>query len=454
MTSIRRRLSVGLALSLIGVFILLGMGVSLSFRMLTEGYIVSRLEHDAESLLTSLAIMPHDAQPILHAERINPVYEKPFSGHYYIVTAGDTELRSRSLWDQTLQVPAVAVGESIKLRLQGPQRQLLLMQVSAFRKSGQTVTIAVAEDLTPIRHEVREFQLRYALFGIAALVLLLVLQRSILTRGLRPLDSTCREIGELERGAREQLSENVPHEMQPVVRKINHLLTVLQQRLARSRNAMGNLAHALKTPLTLLSQLADRDEHFRSASEAATARELVERIRSLTERELKRARLAGPTVHAVRLDLHEELTALIGVLRQLYRERDLDIALDMPSALSMNIDREDLHEIIGNLLDNACKWARTQVRIQVRTQARSAAQPDTGVGIDIEDDGPGRTTTELESLYQRGVRVDEGNVPGHGLGLAIVQDIVGHYGGELTLGRSESLGGFSVRVWLPAAQQH
>lgn len=445
MTSIRRRLSVGLALSLVGVFILLGLGVSLSFRMLTEGYILSRLGHDAESLLTALT--PVDSQLTLRAERVNPVYEQPFSGHYYILTLDRGELRSRSLWDQTLQLPQVAVGESITLRSPGPQDQLLLVQVSTYRKAGQAVTIAVAEDLTPIRHEVREFQLRYAVFGLAALLLLLLLQRTILMRGLRPLESTCAEINALEQGEREQLNESVPIEIQPVVRKINHLLVVLHQRLRRSRHAMGNLAHALKTPLTLLSQQADRDENYQSAAQAASARELIERIRSLTERELKRARLAGPVALAARLELGEELKALVGVLKQLYRERGLQVTLDVPVAVAFAIDREDLHELAGNLLDNACKWARAEVYVHVRR----VTQPQPGVEIRIEDDGPGRTDAELASLNQRGVRVDEAAAPGHGLGLAIAQDIVSHYGGQLTLGRSERLGGFSVTLWLPDA---
>ena len=445
MTSIRRRLSIGLALSLVGMLVLLGVGVNFSFRLLTEGYILSRLEHDTERLLAAVTVGSANPGLVLNDLPVNPVYEKPFSGHYYVIESAGQVLRSRSLWDQTLEVPRVAVGESLQLRQLGPRQQLLLVRISAYRKAGQLLNIAVAEDLTPIRQEVREFQARYIAFGLAAMVLLLLLQWWILTRGLRPLNTTCIEIGELERGMRAQLSENVPTEIRPVVHKVNHLLATLHQRLTRSRNAMGNLAHALKTPLTLLGQIADRDANFRSTEQAAEARELVERIRSLTERELKRARMAGAHTAVTMLEVGEELQALTGVLRQLYSEPGVDIALHIPPGLRLAADREDFHELFGNLLDNACKWARARVRIQ----AQSVTQPAPGVSIAIEDDGPGRSADELQHLNQRGVRVDEQAVPGHGLGLAIAQEIVSHYNGRLTLGSSPDLGGFKATLWIP-----
>ncbi|HEY9198982.1 MAG TPA: ATP-binding protein, partial [Gammaproteobacteria bacterium] len=288
MKSIQARLNSGLALSLIAVFVIIGLGVSFSFRVLAENYILSRLEHDAESLLAALVLRPGDNPIGLRGDRLNPVYQRAYSGHYYRIEVNDAVLRSRSLWDQDLAVPPVDAGAAAVLRAEGPEQQLLLVRVAGYRKAGQAVTIAVSEDLSPIRTEVRKFQLRYVLFGLAALALLLLLQRRILRRGLAPLAETRNELLELERGERRQLGEQVPDEVLPLVRQINRLLTSLQQRLQRSRNALGNLAHALKTPLTLLGQIADHDEQFRDPATAAQARALVEKIRTLTERELKR----------------------------------------------------------------------------------------------------------------------------------------------------------------------
>lgn len=441
MKSIQARLNSGLALSLIAVFVIIGIGVSFSFRMLAENYILSRLEHDAESLLTALVLRPGEHPVGLRGDRLNPVYQRAFSGHYYRIEVNGAVLRSRSLWDQDLAVSPAAAGFSAVSRMEGPEEQLLLVRVAGYRKVGQAVTIAVAEDLSPIRAEVRQFQIRYVLFGFAALVVLLFLQRQILRRGLAPLVSTRNELLELERGERRELREAVPDEVLPLVRQINRLLASLQQRLQRSRNALGNLAHALKTPLTLLGQIADRDDHFRDPATAAQARALVEKIRTLTERELKRARLAGTAGGGERLDLGQELDALAGVLRQLYRERELLIEVSHPAGLRFAADREDMRELFGNLFDNACKWAKSHVRVSAETTAA-------GVRVVIEDDGPGRNEEELAILNQRGVRIDEDSAPGYGLGLAIVQDVLDDYGGRLTLGRSAELGGFRAEVEL------
>jgi len=441
MISIQRRLGASLALIMIGVFLILGIGMSLSFRTLMEGYMLSRLEHDAESLLGALLLQPGIADIDLRAGRMNPVYQRPFSGHYYVISIDGRTWRSRSLWDQTLALPAVAVGETARLRATGPEDQLLLVHVAGFRKAGHDLSIAVAEDLSPIRAEVRKFQLRYGLFGALALALLLVSQRQILKLGLVPLRRTRMEIAEMERGERERLSETVPEEILPVVRQVNGLVATLRQRLSRSRNAMGNLAHALKTPLTLLGQIADRDDVFRDAATAAQMRDQVAVLRKLLDRELKRARLAGAAATGTRLDLRTELEALVAVLRQLYRERDLQLELDLPASLPLAADREDMHELFGNLLDNACKWARSRVRVR---HVRSG----NGLVIRVEDNGPGRNPEELADLDRRGVRIDEDAVPGHGLGLAIAQDIVQHYGGRLRLGRSADLGGFLAEVEL------
>lgn len=441
MISIQRRLGASLALIMIGVFLILGIGMSLSFRTLMEGYMLSRLEHDAESLLGALLLQPGVADIDLRAGRMNPVYQRPFSGHYYVISIDGRTWRSRSLWDQALALPAVAVGETARLHATGPEDQLLLVHVAGFRKAGHDLSIAVAEDLSPIRAEVRKFQLRYGLFGALALALLLVSQRQILKLGLVPLRRTRTEIAEMERGERERLSETVPEEILPVVRQVNGLVATLRQRLSRSRNAMGNLAHALKTPLTLLGQIADRDDVFRDAATAAQMRDQVAVLRKLLDRELKRARLAGAAATGTRLDLRSELEALAAVLRQLYGERDLQLELDLPASLPLAADREDMHELFGNLLDNACKWARSRVRVR---HVRSGH----GLVIRVEDNGPGRNPEELADLDRRGVRIDEDAVPGHGLGLAIAQDIVQHYGGRLRLGRSTDLGGFLAEVEL------
>ncbi len=193
----------------------------------------------------------------------------------------------------------------------------------------------------------------------------------------------------------------------------------------------------MKTPLTLLNQLAD-DERLQAHPELHRAvRTQLDALQRITERELKRARLAGAGRSGEHVALVAELDALVDTLRRIYRDKGLEFVVQVTEGAQFPGDREDLLELLGNLLDNACKWARHQVRVTVDS--------GTELLLRIEDDGPGCAPQTLEHLVQRGVRDDE-RTAGHGLGLSIVQEIVGQYGGRLSFGRSETLGGFSVEV--------
>jgi signal transduction histidine kinase len=165
------------------------------------------------------------------------------------------------------------------------------------------------------------------------------------------------------------------------------------------------------------------------------------RLRERVDNELRRARVAGGRVPGKALALAAEIEALAATLRKLYGERGLDIICDIDPTIGFKGDREDLLELCGNLLDNACKWARSQVLVTARRGH--------GIVLHVEDDGPGCSPEDLQKLAQRGVRLDDG-VEGHGLGLAIARNIATSYGATLTLGRSAALGGFEVAVRFPA----
>ena len=169
----------------------------------------------------------------------------------------------------------------------------------------------------------------------------------------------------------------------------------------------------------------------------------VDTIRVLMERELKRARLAGGGVWGRSFDPATEIPPLLDALKSIYRDKRLEIDSRIPAGMLFPVDRQDMLELLGNLLDNACKWAHRCVLLTVEQAS--------GLSMVVEDDGPGCPAEELEQLAQRGVRIDE-SASGHGLGLAIVRDVVENYGGSLRFGRSAELGGFMVRVWLPEPQ--
>ncbi len=435
MGSLQKRLDVGLVISLVLFFVFQWVIVSGFVRSLTEEQAASRLKEDSEGLLIALHFPEPTSKPTLNPDRIDPIYKRPFSGRYFQIETSGNVLRSRSLWDQSLSLSPLAVGKTQKSHVSGPQGQNLLLVLSAYQKQHHTISIAVTEDLSAIETEITTFQIRYALLSLAILVVLIFIQRRIVRGGLAPLERGRRDMTTLEKGEIERLSEAVPSEIKPFVKEINRLIEGMQQRLQRSRNATGNLAHALKAPLTLLIQLADRAEIKKFPEFQQELSEQTALLRRLLDRELKRARLAGSEGRGQGLHIEEEVQPLFEALKKIYREKELEMAYEIPEGLTLPFDREDLLELLGNLLDNACKWASHRVRFSVESG-------DTLLFC-IEDDGPGVAPAALKGLSLRGQRLDE-SIDGHGLGLAIAWDIVTQYQGRIDFGKSERLGGFQV----------
>ncbi|MCC7201835.1 MAG: sensor histidine kinase [Nitrospirae bacterium] len=440
MRSLQTRLSAGLIISLIVLFTLQWFIVSKTIRYLTEDYVASRLRHDAEGFLVALVTGSDNTPSYLNMQRIDPIYNRPFSGHYYQIQTGGQIIRSRSLWDEELVIPPASGDTITKSYSNGPRGQLLLLLAGNFIKQDQPVFIAVAEDLSPMEADMRRFQLRYALVSASILVFLILIQRLIVRAGLAPLEKVREDISSLERGEITQLREDVPGEMRPFINEINRLLDIMSRRLLRSRNAMGNLAHALKTPLTLLMQLPHQEEMNKCGEVRRQLIEQTERLNSLLERELKLARLSGVPRPGQQVVLGEELHHLFDALRKIYRDKPIKFEWSVPPHGVIAGDREDMLELIGNLLDNACKWARSTVSLAIAS--------DAGLSITVEDDGPGCPDEEIERLSLRGVRLDE-SPAGYGLGLSIVKGIVEQYSGSIQFGRSEKLGGFRIDINLP-----
>lgn len=437
--SIRLRLGAGLTIGLLAVIALQWVAVTHSMRTLTEDYVRTRLEHDTDELLANLSFDAAGGAQ-LASRQLGGIWYTPFSGHYYQITSAGAMLRSRSLWDQSLPAAQLAPGESELRRLPGPQGQLLLWYTRAFTKQGHVVTITVAEDMTSFETDLAAFKWRYAGLSLAVVVLLLGVQALMVRAGLRPLDRLREQLLRLERGDIQQLDAETPREIRPLVTELNQLLVTLNQRLTRSRQALGNLAHAIKTPLTLLSHLESHDVVRAHADLQRSLAIQTAAIQRLLDRELKGARVAGAAAGGQRFVLSAELPALVQTLHALYRDRSLQIDLRYPHELALTADREDMLELFGNLLDNACKWARSKVRVTIRNAA--------GIQIEVEDDGPGCPPQQCAQLTQRGLRLDE-TAAGHGLGLAIVHDILTSYQGHIEFGKSPELGGMQVRVILP-----
>ncbi|MCS3903583.1 signal transduction histidine kinase [Methylohalomonas lacus] len=438
MRSLKKTLGLGLLVSLIAIVLLQWWLVSFTFREITENYVTSRLQGDVDMLLSAITF-DQDGQALIELKQQTYFDDKPFSGHYYHIEIGDQILRSATLWDQDLNVEAITMGQRRQQRLAGPLNQELLVLSEGFRKQDHAISISVAEDISALQAEIADFQTRYLIFSGILLLMLLAFQYLLMRQTLAPLHGIQHDMKKLARGEIRAVRESAPSEILPLVREVNRLLMLLNQRVERSRRMVGNLAHALKTPLSVLRQVGHSD---RLDDQPALRKQILEQTDAMhqrLERELNRARLAGNNSSGARFNPDTDLPPLTAMLEQIYAERGVKIVLHQNYEGSWAAEREDMLELIGNLVDNACKWARS--RIEVTVTANPSMQ------LTVADDGPGCPPDSRAMLDQRGQRIDE-QTDGHGLGLAIARDIVDHYNGQLEFSESE-LGGLYVSVSLP-----
>lgn len=448
MNSLRNRLSLSLSVVLLLAGALLAFGLQDFPRRLVQDYVLARLAQDADLLYVHVL---EDPDPPSAAQgAAGSTYQLPLSGHYFVIRYGSELIRSRSLWDVDLPLADPGAQRETVLRRPGPAGQSLLVFGKRYPTPGGDTVVTVAEDIAPLEAAIAGFRERL-LIGVAlALLALLALQRRLLVRGLAPLDEAVRACRRIERGeivatGSDVAARSAPAEVRPMLDALERLARYHAQRLGRIRHAAGNLSHALKTPLAVLAQGVDELATHGEAPLAARMRAQLDGMRETIERELQRARLAGGVTAGDPFDARVQLEALAEAMHRLYRDREraLRIELEVP-AQALPFDREDMLELFGNLLDNACKWARARVRVSMPVEAQAAGT----VTLRIEDDGPGAPAALLGQLGTAGLRGDE-RQPGHGLGLSIVADIVSQYGGSVRYGRSTALGGLQVEVSLP-----
>jgi len=433
--SIQARLSLGLVAVLVVVGVVLAQLTLWLFEAGLQRYLENGLRKESENLLVALVRGPNGLQ--LDERRISAAYQRPFSGYYFRIDLDQGTWRSRSLWDLDMPKPATpGLSDSHEL---GPEGQQLLALRADYRRLGQDISISVAQDYSPVRDGFRRLQQIGLGMGLVALLIVLVLQRITVTRSLRPLERARQQIAQLQQGQRSQLDAEVPSELAPLVDQINHLLSHTEDSLRRSRNALGNLGHALKTPLAVLLSLASSERLQGLPEVQAQLREQLEQIQQRLARELNRARLAGDALPGAQFDCDAELPGLLATLGMIHGE-GLRLGHDVPPGLLLPWDREDVLELLGNLLDNACKWADSEVRMGIAPTAG-------GYRLWVDDDGPGIPQNRRLQVLERGSRLDE-QVDGHGLGLGIVRDIVEAWGGHLAL-QDSPLGGLRVSIELP-----
>jgi signal transduction histidine kinase len=411
----------------------------LALARVTEQFVVTRLAHDRDTLIARLDT------PGAPADTLPAVYRQPYSGHYFEIRRADgrTE-RSRSLWDARLDTRALAPGETRRSLISGPDGQTLLVLAHGVARPDGTATVSVAEDVGDLFGTVGALLGALAVGGALLGLATVLLQRRLLARQLAPLRRLEQETEQLQRGEVAHLSvQDMPEEVRPPVDAVNDLLDTLAHRLQRSRRALGDLAHALKTPLAALAQI-EREPAMRDAPETAERlHRHVERSRRLIDAQMRRARVAGRGAGESVL-LAAQVHDLVRTLERVHAERAIQLETHVADGLRFAGDREDLLEMLGVVLDNACQWTRARVRL---TAAREGHGQLT---VTVDDDGPGIESDRLVRLSERGVRLDE-SAAGSGLGLSIVRAIVEEYHGRMELVGHGGLGGFRVVLHLPAA---
>ena len=426
---LHRNLLITLTLSMVALLYLLNHGV----QQLTKDYVSSRLQHDADSVISALTQTKEGSWVVPH-ERMSTVYSRVNSGHYYVVLVNKQKIRSRSLFDFNPVIPNISLNENLLYTKEGIGRELWLTSLQKVKMKGSTITIWIAEDIAPLEETQQQFMLFAAGAISITIIFLLLIQYQILQRGFSQLEQLRASIKQMRLGAEEKALQPLPTEVLPLVEEIKRLMGQLSQRVQRSRNALGNVAHELKRPLQRYQSLLETfTPETRQEGDA-----ILKAINSVIERELKRARIVGTSTPGRQTDIQEELTPLIKVMQRIYPNKL--IKAKQPKGLILPHDRDDMLELLGNLLDNGCKHAKAKLFICFETDHN-------GWTITIEDDGEGITESALEIITGRGVRLDE-SIQGHGLGLSICKDIVESYSGSLTFKQSDH-GGLKVTVFLP-----
>ncbi len=433
------------------ILVLTGIALSTLYRHAVERAFDRRLDVYLRTLVADVA-SPEEGSDKFPQSIGEPLFELPLSGWYWQVTRLDAKKpdvhSSRSLWDSNLPRLPDSGGGATEYRqgyAQGPEEQnLRIVERNIDLGDDGRYLIAVAGDASEIDDETRSFD-RVIGVTFGALILALLLTTALQIRfGLAPLNRISQSLAAIRSGRAERLEGDFPVEIASLARETNALIEANREIVERARTHVGNLAHALKTPLSVLvNEAAARG----GDPLAQKVLEQTNIMRDQVARQLERARLAARvSVVGTVVDVPPVVTALARTMEKLHRERDIAIDVDVPEHASFLGEQQDLEEMIGNLVDNGCKWARSRVAIEVVAE-RPAVGEKPKVRVIVDDDGPGLSPAQRARVATRGQRLDE-TKPGSGLGLSIVVELAGLYGGVLTLGTAP-IGGLRAELALP-----
>jgi len=454
--SLALRLFFSAATWIVVILVLAGIVQSGIYRASVERAFDRRLGVYMRTLVADVATPDESAERF--PQSLNePLFELPLSGWYWQVTRLDTarpEVRSsRSLWDSALthldERGAIMTPGGVRQGyIEGPEDQRLRVveRTIDLGDEGRFV-LTIAGDAAEIEEEMRAFdRALIATFVVLAIVLLLTTTFQV-RYGLAPLKRISEGLAAIRSGASERLEGGFPVEVAPLVRETNALIDANRDIVNRARTHVGNLAHALKTPISVMMNEASSQHADPLASKVL---EQTEIMRDQVARHLERARLAArvATIGTV-IEVRPVITALARTMEKIHHGRGVAIEIDATQDARFRGEQQDLEEMVGNLVDNACKWAQSRVAIETFQEQPDASAERRFVRIVVDDDGPGLTPSQREQVARRGRRLDESK-PGSGLGLSIVMELATLYGGRLTLATAP-IGGLRAELMLPGA---
>lgn len=476
--SLRGRLLVGTLTWILVSVLVAGWALSDLFRQHIARQLTLELTVHMNQLVAALTV-DEQGTPSLAFDLSDPRLEQPYSGLYWQIDRlsndglAESVFHSRSLWDQTLKLPADASETTYgnMVSLAGPEgsTMLALQRVVTPPEGAAAYRLVVAVDNSSVERPLGEFRVLMAVFlGLLALGLTVAAVVQVVV-GLRPLALLRERLADVRAGRAARIEGRFPSEIEPLVQEFNAVLHSNEEIVERARTQAGNLAHALKTPLSVLANgAAQEDTPF-----GRLVTEQVELASRQVEHHLARARAAA-AVRAPRrrTEVASVVQGLARMLARLYAEKDVQLNTNaVMNSVFFRGDQQDLQEMLGNLMENACKWADRNVLVTIGadaldglsgpaglTQAGASAtraRRDVATSRDtpgmillrIDDDGPGLSAEQRDAIFQRGVRMDE-RKHGSGLGLAIVRDLATAYGGSVCA-RASPLGGLSIELRLP-----
>jgi len=456
---VRRRLSLQarqfLAASL-GLVAFLGLTGAALDRAFANAALTSqheRLENFAKAYLNGAEVLRSGAI-VMPQVPPDPRFDRPGSGLYAGMVGQGLRWESASALGRILPPPEPGVPGRGRFEGPLPATEASGRTLAVYRYSLTTIwetgrgdlelTLAIYEDAVYVATQIGVFRRTLWVWLGGAVLLLLLVQALALRWSLRPLAGVERALGDVQQGSVARLFDEHPRELQPLTESINALIDSERRNLEQVRRTLGDLAHSLKTPLAVLQSRLDAGASGDDLREEV--RSQVQRMNDIVNYQLSRAARSGHVLFAVPLKIEPIAEGIVLGLEKIYAGKGVLSEFDIDAAARFHGELGDLQELLGNLLENAFKWAKRRVALQVAVLPGSLGKRS-GIVIAVEDDGPGIPEDQIERLLQRGVRGDE-RVQGHGIGLSIVQDICAAYQGALTVERSTELGGarFVVRV--------